>query len=137
MGRESRRPFPGKNDLIDLAVGGLLPTIDKVGSYFQPSFYKDFPRNPNNRFRQDLVRNDLLDWTPRTRTLLCGSSNDATVPLKNASTAIDAFKRRGSTQVSVVDVGTGNPADNDALAHLASKESCMIAVRQQLLDKQR
>ncbi|NIJ99836.1 lipase family protein [Xanthomonas cannabis] len=129
--------FPGKNDLIDLAVGGLLPTIDKVGSYFQPSFYKDFPRNPNNRFRQDLVRNDLLDWTPRTRTLLCGSSNDATVPLKNASTAIDAFKRRGSTQVSVVDVGSGNPADNDALAHLASKESCMIAVRQQLLDKQR
>ncbi|MBB4592742.1 lipase family protein [Xanthomonas cannabis] len=129
--------FPGKNDLIDLAVGRLLPTIDKVGSYFQPSFYKDFPRNPNNRFRQDLVRNDLLDWTPRTRTLLCGSSNDATVPLKNASTAIDAFKRRGSAQVSVVDVGSGNPADNDALAHLASKESCMIAVRQQLLDKQR
>lgn len=129
--------FPGTHDLTDLALGDSLPTIDKVRSYFQPSFYNDFARNPNNAFRKDLARNDLLDWTPRTRTLLCGSSNDATVPLKNATTAIAAFKQRGSTQVSVVDLGSGNRADNSALEHLLTKESCIIAVRQQLLDKQR
>lgn len=129
--------FPGTHDLTDLAIGDALPGIDKIGSYFQPSFYRDVPRNPNNPFRKDLARNDLLDWAPRTRTLLCGSSNDATVPLKNAATAIDSFKRHGSTQVSVLDLGSGNRDDNSALEHLLTKESCMIAVRQQLLDTQR
>ncbi len=35
---------------------------------------------------------------------LVASANDATVPLKNATTAIAAFKQRGSTQVSMVEM---------------------------------
>lgn len=127
--------FPGSKSLLDLFVD--LPEIGKVKQYFQADFYRDFASNPNNPFRKDLARNDLLDWSPRTKTLLCGSSNDATVPLKNATTAIAAFKQRGSTQVSLVDLGTGKASDNSAGEHLAIKDSCIVAVRQQLLDKQR
>ena len=59
------------------------------------------------------------------------------MPLKNATTAIAAFEQRGSTQVSLVDLGTGKASDNSAGEHLAIKDSCIVAVRQQLLDKQR
>ncbi|AOY64557.1 lipase [Xanthomonas phaseoli pv. phaseoli] len=129
--------FPGKQSLTDLFLGDTLPGIDRLKAYFQPGFYRDFASNPANPFRQDLARNDLLAWAPQTPTLLCGSSNDATIPLKNAQTAIASFKRRGSNQVAVVDIGTGNSSDNSAFVHLLTNEPCIVAVRHQLLDKQR
>ncbi|APP00111.1 alpha/beta hydrolase [Xanthomonas perforans] len=129
--------FPGKQSLTDLFLGDTLPGIDQIKAYFQPGFYRDFASNPANPFRQDLARNDLLAWAPQTPTLLCGSSNDATIPLKNAQTAIASFKRRGSNQVALVDIGTGNSSDNSAFAHLLTNEPCIVAVRHQLLDKQR
>ncbi|QBG86336.1 alpha/beta hydrolase [Xanthomonas oryzae] len=127
--------FPGKSDSTELVAS--LPSVDQVTHYFQPWFYKDFVNNPNNAFRRDLVRNDLLDWIPRTPTLLCGSNNDATVPLKNAQTAIASFRQHGSYVVNVMDLGTGNPADNSAFAHLTTMRPCMNAVRVDLLDKRR
>ncbi|MGS0601448.1 lipase family protein [Xanthomonas oryzae pv. oryzicola] len=129
--------FPGKQSLTDMFLNETLPSIDKVKTYFQPGFYRDVPSNPANPFRQDLARNNLLAWAPQTPTLLCGSSNDATVPLKNAQTAIASFKQRGSNQVALVDIGTGNSSDNSAFAHMLTKESCIVVVRHQLLDKQR
>jgi len=59
------------------------------------------------------------------------------VPLKNATTAVAAFKARGSNQASVLDLGSGKPSDNSAFEHLLTKEACTIAVRQQLFDKRR
>lgn len=129
--------FPGKQSLTDLFLGDTLPGIDQLKAYFQPGFYRDVASNPANPFRQDLARNDLLAWAPQTPTLLCGSSNDATIPLKNAQTAIASFKRRGSNQVALVDIGTGNASDNSAFVHLLTNEPCIVAVRHQLLDKQR
>ncbi|PPT99573.1 alpha/beta hydrolase [Xanthomonas arboricola pv. arracaciae] len=129
--------FPGKLGLTDLVLGDTLPGIDQLKAYFQPGFYRDFASNPGNPFRKDLARNDLLDWAPQTPTLLCGSSNDATIPLKNAVTAIAAFKRRGSIQAALVDIGSGDPNDNSAFVHLTTNEPCIVAVRHQLLDKQR
>jgi pimeloyl-ACP methyl ester carboxylesterase len=129
--------FPGTHSLTDLVLGDTLPGVDKIRQYFQPGFYKDFASNANDPFLRDLERNDLLDWAPRTPTLLCGSDNDATVPLKNATTAIAAFKARGSNQASVLDLGSGKPSDNSAFEHLLTKEACTVAVRQQLFDKRR
>ncbi|KAB7772312.1 alpha/beta hydrolase family protein [Xanthomonas maliensis] len=128
--------FPGVYSTEDLALG-ILPTIDQRKAYFQAGFDNDFATNPNNSFRRDLARNDLLNWAPRTPTLLCGSDNDATVPLKNAETAIASFRQHGSNKVSMVDVGSGDPKDNNALVHLFVKEDCIPVVREQLLDKRR
>ncbi|HHW4678976.1 MAG TPA: alpha/beta hydrolase family protein [Xylella sp.] len=115
-----------------------FPKADQIKMYFQPGFYNDFQNNPSNAFFQDLVRNDLLNWAPHTPTVLCGSSNDTVVLLKNAVSAVTSFIQRGSTQVSLLDVDHGKPKISDGLAaHLASLDSCIIAVRHQLLDKQR
>ncbi|WP_045728790.1 lipase family protein [Xanthomonas sp. GPE 39] len=127
--------FPGKYTETELFLSDILPSIDKVRSYFQPGFYSDFANNINNPFLRDLTRNNVIDWAPRTPTLLCGSDNDATVPLKNAKTAIAAFKAHGSNQVSMLDLGSGDPKDNSALEHLVTGVECTIAVRQGLFDK--
>ncbi|MFG1448756.1 lipase family protein [Xylella fastidiosa] len=130
--------FPGKKDTTELFLDDDLPGIDQIKVYFQPGFYSDFTKNPKNPFLVDLGRNNLLNWAPRTPTLLCGSDNDTVVPfLKNTNLAIASFKERGSRQVSVVDVGTGNSVDNNALAHLSSEELCIVKVRNEFLEKQR
>ncbi|RWA39011.1 alpha/beta hydrolase, partial [Xylella fastidiosa subsp. fastidiosa] len=57
--------------------------------------------------------------------------------LKNTNLAIASFKKRGSRQVSVVDIGTGNRKDNSALTHLSSEELCIVKVRNEFLEKKR
>ncbi|WP_244127469.1 lipase family protein, partial [Xylella fastidiosa] len=128
--------FPGEKGRRE--VFDYLPDVKQIKQYFQPGFYSDFPKNRKNPFFVDLVRNDLLNWAPRTPTLLCGSDNDTVVPfLKNTNLAIASFKKRGSRQVSVVDIGTGNREDNSAGEHFFTEDPCILKVRQQLLDKQR
>ncbi|WP_115554371.1 lipase family protein [Xanthomonas arboricola] len=127
--------FPGTRSVGDLVT--TLPPVGKIKDYFTAAFLQDVANNPFNPLRQDLQRNDLLNWRPSTRTLLCGSSNDASVPFKNATRAIDTFKRNGSNQVTTLDLGTGKREDNSAFVHLAVEESCIVAVRQQLLDHSR
>ncbi|ALQ96285.1 lipase family protein [Xylella fastidiosa] len=128
--------FPGEKGRRE--VFDYLPDVKQIKQYLQPGFYSDFPKNRKNPFFVDLVRNDLLNWAPRTPTLLCGSDNDTVVPfLKNTNLAIASFKKRGSRQVSVVDVGTGNREDNSAGEHFFTEDPCILKVRQQLLDKQR
>ncbi|NMR14101.1 alpha/beta hydrolase, partial [Xylella fastidiosa subsp. fastidiosa] len=56
---------------------------------------------------------------------------------KNTNLAIASFKKRGSRQVSVVDIGTGNRKDNSALTHLSSEELCIVKVRNEFLEKKR
>ncbi|KLA85386.1 lipase, partial [Xanthomonas hortorum pv. gardneri] len=60
--------FPGKFDAITLG----LEQLPEVKDVFQPEFARDFVSNPQNAFMKDLLRNDLVNWTPRTPTLLCG-----------------------------------------------------------------
>ncbi|TNW05378.1 alpha/beta hydrolase [Xylella fastidiosa] len=128
--------FPGEKGRRE--VFDYLPDVKQIKQYLQPGFYSDFPKNRKNPFFVDLVRNDLLNWAPRTPTLLCGSDNDTVVPfLKNTNLAIASFKKRGSRQVSVVDIGTGNREDNSAGEHFFTEDPCILKVRQQLLDKQR
>ncbi|TNW14263.1 alpha/beta hydrolase [Xylella fastidiosa] len=130
--------FPGEKGRREVFLGDYLPAIEQIKQYLQPGFYSDFPKNRKNPFFVDLVRNDLLNWAPRTPTLLCGSDNDTVVPfLKNTNLAIASFKKRGSRQVSVVDIGTGNRKDNSAGEHFFTEDPCILKVRQQLLDKQR
>lgn len=74
--------------------------------------------DPDNPFRRALARNDLLDWTPKTPMLLCGSSGDAIVEFQNARTAEDVFAARG-VDVQVVDVAGQVPPGASGLEHHA------------------
>lgn len=71
----------------------------------QPAFLNDFLTNNQNAFYLAAKRNDLLDWTPKARTLICQGSADPTIPYalnqKNYKAMLDA---RGATNVTAVDV---------------------------------
>lgn len=72
---------------------------------FQSAFITDTQTNPNNALFQAAQRNDLLNFSPRARTLLCGGAGDPTVPpAVHQAPAKAFFDSRGLTNVTSVDV---------------------------------
>lgn len=72
---------------------------------FQPTFLADVATNVNSGLYQDALKNDLLAWNPKARTLLCGGAGDPTVPpAVHMQVAQAGFSSRGLTNVTSVDV---------------------------------
>ncbi|MEJ8857794.1 lipase family protein [Variovorax robiniae] len=72
---------------------------------FQPAFLSDVLNNPANTLYLDAKKNDLLGWSPKARTLLCGGAGDPTVPPAAHMVPLMAdFQARGVTTVSSIDV---------------------------------
>lgn len=71
----------------------------------QPDFLIDFVSNDQNAVYRAAKRNDLMDWTPRARTLLCQGSADPSIPFAiNQKAFKSLLDARGATHVSSVDV---------------------------------
>jgi pimeloyl-ACP methyl ester carboxylesterase len=71
---------------------------------FQPAFLADLA-NSNNAVVQAARLNDLLDWTPLARVLLCGGSGDPTVPPAVHQNVLKAtWDAKGVSNFSSVDV---------------------------------
>ena len=91
-----------------LVTSGALPggSPDSArDAVFQPTFLADIEANPNNGLIADARKNDLLGWSPRARTLLCGGAGDPTVPpAVHQAVAQADFSSRGLTNVTSVDV---------------------------------
>lgn len=72
---------------------------------FQTSFINDIQTNPNNATFLAAKKNDLLDWSPKSSTMLCSGSADPTVPAAvHQSVMKAAFDAKGLTNVTSVDV---------------------------------
>lgn len=86
--------------------GGPGVTPDEArDAVFQPGFIAAARTDDNNPLYQAAKRNDLLGWSPRARTLLCGGAGDPTVPPAiHQSVAMADFQARGVTTVTSVDV---------------------------------
>jgi pimeloyl-ACP methyl ester carboxylesterase len=86
--------------------GGPTVTPDQARDLvFNTAFTTDVRTNDNNPLVVAAKKNDLLDWTPKARTLLCGGSGDPTVPTAvHMTVAKAAFDAKGATTVSTVDV---------------------------------
>ncbi|MBC7471529.1 MAG: alpha/beta fold hydrolase [Ramlibacter sp.] len=91
-----------------LVTTGALPggTPDAArDAVFQPAFLADIQTNPNSALVADAKKNDLLGWSPKARTLLCGGAGDPTVPpAVHMAVAQADFASRGLTNVTSVDV---------------------------------
>ncbi|MFR0714689.1 lipase family protein [Enterobacterales bacterium BD_CKDN230030183-1A_HGKHYDSX7] len=126
--------MPGSEGIFELVGQNRLP-MDKLR---QPAFTHDFMANADNPLRLALARNDLLDWKPRTPTVLCGARRDTVVEFKNAQIASRAFARQG-VKVPVIDVDDKMAADVDGVhAHTQwGVYLCLGAVRRALLDPAR
>lgn len=127
--------FPGPANLFDLLHRQALPAVTQIEQLRQPAFTRAFIDDPQNPFRQALARNDLLDWTPRTPTLLCGSQRDGVVAYANSQAAAAAFTARHAP-VKLLDVSAQIPADVDGVhVHTsATAYLCLGAVRTQLFE---
>jgi pimeloyl-ACP methyl ester carboxylesterase len=94
-----------------LLTSGKLPGINGEtpnqarDALFQPSFTSDILTNPNNPTFLAAKKNDLLDWSPKSQTMLCSGSGDPTVPQAvHQSVMKAAFDAKGLTNVTSVDV---------------------------------
>lgn len=89
---------------------------------FQSAFITDSQTNATNSLYLAAKKNDLLGWSPKSKTLLCGGAGDPTVPpAVHQMVAKADFDSRGLTNVSSVDVdayvqatyGVGGKAPTD------------------------
>ena len=94
-----------------LVTSGKLPGINGEtpnqarDAMFQAAFVKDITDNANNTVVAAAKQNDLLDWTPKAPTMLCGGKNDPTVPPAiHQAVAKAGFDKQGLTNVTSVDV---------------------------------
>jgi pimeloyl-ACP methyl ester carboxylesterase len=84
---------------------GQTPTQAR-DEVFQAAFIADITTNPNtNPVVAAAKQNDLLDWSPKSKVLLCGGSGDPTVPpALHQAVMKAAFDAKGLTNVTSVDV---------------------------------
>ena len=109
-GIESLLPNPTLN-YTTLVTSGKLPGINGEtpnqarDALFQTAFSSDILTNPNNPTFLAAKKNDLLDWSPKSQTMLCSGSGDPTVPQAiHQSVMKAAFDAKGLTNVTSVDV---------------------------------
>ncbi|MXS21474.1 lipase family protein [Pseudomonas oryzihabitans] len=131
----AERLLPGPDTIFQLLHDQALPPSNQLDRLRQKAFTRAFVEDPDQPFRRALRRNDLLDWTPRTPTLLCGAARDTVVEFRNARTAAQLFKARGAP-VRLLDVDDRIPPGVDGLRiHTqAAAAACMLATRKALLD---
>jgi hypothetical protein len=86
---------------------GQTPTQAR-DEMFQAAYIADITANPNtNPVVAAARQNDLLDWTPKSKVLLCGGSGDPVVPPALHQTVMKAaFDAKGLTNVISVDVNS-------------------------------
>ncbi|WP_299510478.1 lipase family protein [uncultured Limnohabitans sp.] len=94
-----------------LVTSGKLPGINGEtpnqarDALFQTSFSSDILTNPSNPTFLAAKKNDLLDWSPKSQTMLCSGSGDPTVPqVVHQSVMKAAFDAKGLTNVTSVDI---------------------------------
>ncbi|HEY4351767.1 MAG TPA: alpha/beta hydrolase [Paraburkholderia sp.] len=75
---------------------------------------------PATGFRQDALRNDLLDFTPTVPLQLCGAHSDNTVYFSNTQIASQFFQQEGvdTSKLTVIDVDPGTAAPSGPFAAL-------------------
>jgi pimeloyl-ACP methyl ester carboxylesterase len=72
---------------------------------FQTAYLTDSQTNPNSALYLAAKKNDLLGWSPKAKTLLCGGAGDPTVPpAVHQAVAKADFDSRHLTNVTSVDV---------------------------------
>ena len=96
-------------DYTTLITSGKLPfgatPAAARDALMQAAFVADVATNKSNGVYLAAVKNDLLGWTPKAKTLLCGGAGDPTVPPSLHQAVLKAdFDKRAVTTVTSVDV---------------------------------
>ena len=85
-------------------ANGETPTQAR-DELFQTAFVVDSQAHASNTFYIDATKNDLLGWSPKAKTILCGGAGDPTVPTAiHRDVLYNDMIGRGVTTVASVDV---------------------------------
>lgn len=126
--------FPSTQHLSEIRRSNVLPPGRELNRLRVPAFTAAFMLDEQQPFRQALKHNDVLDWTPATPMLLCGSRRDAIVDFNNTLAAQATFAARG-VQVPMVDVADQIPAGATGSDHHGyAVPLCYAAARDRLFD---
>jgi pimeloyl-ACP methyl ester carboxylesterase len=94
--------------LDQAALYNLLPggtPAQARDAMLKSSYLNDLTNNTSNGAVVAAKKQDLLSWNPKAPTILCGGLHDPTVKFPiNAQATYDAFRSRGGSNVSLVDV---------------------------------
>jgi hypothetical protein len=94
--------------LDQAALYNLLPggtPAQARDAMLKSSYLNDLTNNTSNGAILAAKKQDLLSWNPKAPTILCGGLHDPTVKFSiNAQATYDAFRSRGGSNVSLVDV---------------------------------
>jgi pimeloyl-ACP methyl ester carboxylesterase len=94
--------FNGNTSASDIT--SVMPSVPR--DIIEANAYGDFVNNfYSNPLRNALRENDLIAWTPKSVVKMYHCQADKLVPYKNSTVALESFKQRGASQVSLVDVG--------------------------------
>jgi len=127
--------FPSSRELFEIRKQNVLPPGNQLSDLRNPVFTATFLMDAHEPFRRALARNDLLDWTPKTPMVLCGSRRDAVVQFNNSYAAQAAFAARG-VEVPVIDIADEVPENASGLEHHTryGASLCYAAARARLFD---
>lgn len=107
--------FPGPLSLSQISQQKLLPG-HRLNELRNPQLTAAFVLDEEHPLRVAIKKNDLLDWTPNTPTMLCGSRRDAIVDFQSAYAAQASFRARG-VDVPVIDIADEIPAAAAGASH--------------------
>lgn len=110
------RLFSGSFDISEMYERQLLPPGGHLNELRTPAFTASFLTDDRQPLREALRKNDLLDWTPTTPTLLCGSRRDAIVDFQSTYAAQASFGARGA-EVAIADIADDIPAAASGTEH--------------------
>jgi hypothetical protein len=142
--------LPGPNltdpDTAVVVQAGFAPANFFLNPSFREQLVADVAANPCSNpttgqpiancapatgFRQDALRNDLLNFKPDVPLQMCGAHSDSTVYFDNTQIAAQFFEQEGvpASRLTVVDVDPGNAAPSGPFAAL---QAAFAAARAQV-----
>ncbi len=86
-------------------IDRVLPDVPR--EMLTPDFIERFDAGATSAWRQRLEENDLVGWTPTTRTRLYHCTEDDLVPYENTEAAIASFRTLGVPE-TLVDLSSGD-----------------------------
>jgi pimeloyl-ACP methyl ester carboxylesterase len=110
-------------------INTQLPSVPK--NILQQSFVSDFTAFPNYPFKAVLEENDLINWTPTSKTILIHCESDEQVPVANSRDTYNAFIAREATDVELITFEGGTHAECGVSAMLYAKVEILDKLRTQ------
>lgn len=108
----------------DIEKNGHRVTISKsFKTLLQPAFIAGIKSGTDTGFLNAIKKNDVYDWKPKATVIMYHGTADEYVPFLNSQTALDAMKKNGAADVSLIPILGGDHGSSLATYSLGTLQS--------------